>query len=172
MRKRLPAYGKDLRERRRNGDHPLDVNLCFGTFWRMPAPKVAVMPHEFVPGAYDWSMLTGLCVTVFVQAEVDWHPNVVTNHVGALHAAHFAVLCAELTEAGAFVMVDLPTPTSAIQRRRELLLDMTKRLSDHHSADSDRPTWPSWWSDALQKKQEAAAAGYLHDIEKARATAK
>lgn len=174
MRRKLPAYGRQLLERRRAGDHPLDVSLCFGSLWRFaPPPKVAVMPSEFVPGAFDWSVLAGLCVTVFTQAEIDWQPNVVTNHLGALHSAHFAVLCAELAEADAFVVVDLPIFVEGKgQRRREFLLDMTKRLAGTSATAADRLAWPSWWSDALQKKQEAAAAGYLYDIDRAHGTRK
>lgn len=167
---KLPAYGKKLLEARRAGNHPLDVNLCFGSLWRcVPEPKVAVMPSDFVPGIYNWTVLTGLCVTVFVQAVLEWRANIIANHLGALHTAYFAMMCVELTKADAFVIVRAPMlENGRMESRRELLLDMTLRLAGGGVTPENRPAWPSWWSDSLQKKQEMAAAVHLHDIERAR----
>jgi len=65
MKKKLPPFGKQLKERMRSGYQPTNgVNIF--TSWSMGAP----WPHclTFPPGAnpdeFDWSFLTGQEVTI------------------------------------------------------------------------------------------------------------
>jgi hypothetical protein len=73
---KLPAYGKQLLNARRLGQHPLVVHVIYGEEWRpgercgaecegAEHPRLAVRPSEFQPWTIDWHVVTGCKVVVF-----------------------------------------------------------------------------------------------------------
>lgn len=68
---KLPAFGKSLLEARAQGAHPRLVQVIFGEDWRPArhdAPLLAMKPEGYAPGLYDWRLLAGLEVEVYVRA--------------------------------------------------------------------------------------------------------
>jgi hypothetical protein len=74
-----PAYTKNLIERRKNGDHPTDVFVCFGwpSDWlseyveRSPFAKNASILACLENANFDFSIVRGLSVCVWIEKDSD-----------------------------------------------------------------------------------------------------
>ncbi len=154
LRKRLPAYGARLRDLIRTGVLPLCVHLIYGFDWKAPNecvwhqlstlpgphPLLAVKPSDYMLGALDFSVVTGLKVCVFDQDGVagDGHRRDVADAAPAVKALF--VLLGEIAAFAAEVEVYSPA-------YGEL------RFSAHElAAWQARPDWPFWWSADIEEK--------------------
>jgi hypothetical protein len=155
--KKVPAYGAALRERRRGGEHPLCVHLIYGFTWNKPCecwytiilpgehPRLALKPEDYAPGLYDFSVVAGVQVCVFDQdsrAQRYESPD-----YGPARPRHF-YLYALLGELAWFAAdVELHSPaldmaTSAFRLARQ----------QHRRGRELNDGWPFWWSTELEEK--------------------
>jgi hypothetical protein len=71
---RLPAHARALLDDRLKGKHPPHVKLMFGpriVRRREGEAMVSVIADEYVPGAFDWTVLAGVIVTIIDWAQSD-----------------------------------------------------------------------------------------------------
>lgn len=162
IRKKLPAFGAALRDRRRRGEHPLCVHLIYGHKWRIgtecfwasaqlvaaPHPEIAIKPEDYEPELYEFSVLLGLQVCVYDQTgEAAWYedPCFGPARPGLMR---FYQMLGEIASVAADVEVHSPAfgtddwracELAAMGRRRQLAGD----ASMNHG-------WPSWWSAEIE----------------------
>lgn len=159
-RRKLPAFGAALRDRRRRGDHPPCVHLIYGYKWRaapscgvyaaiIPGahPELALKPEDYAPGVYDFGVVAGLQVCVFDQVgEAAYHEDPLFGPARA-QFIRFWQLVGELAAVAADVeihkapgLLDVVATWSAFELaawRRRHYLDAGVAVNDG---------WPSWWS--------------------------
>lgn len=142
MKRKLPAYGAALRAARREGRHPPCVHLVFGRDWRAELncdslaatifkgehPRTCVLPHEFQPGLYDWSIVTGLQVSVFDQE--------------CLQMETSSVLYPLLGELGAYA-ADIYVHSPGMAKVSADMLAMANKWG---------VDWPAWWPAEIEEK--------------------
>jgi hypothetical protein len=138
---KLPAYGKQLLERRRAGDHPLEVAFILGEDWRDgQEPRLCINPQDYEPGRYDFRVVAGTRVLVLDQAlgagECDENARPPTF-------GKFYDLIGELAEFAAVVEIEWPL-RSGWMRREIQEMAWTARWYD---PSIRRMIWPRWWSD-------------------------
>lgn len=153
LRKVQPAYGRQLLERRRFGEHPPVINVVYGERWRdVSWPKVAVLPAKYRPGAVDWRVVAGVKALVFDLAAGLADFDVAAGHYGPLYT-----LLGELVAIGAYVAVRYPEYGRWVEQDVDSLAFACRW----------RRQWPSWWSDDLDQRQKSALSGWLADQERA-----
>lgn len=158
--RRLPAYGKQLLERRRAGDHPLEVALIYGQDWWQNVhdlPRLAIAPEEYEPGRFDFRMVAGLKVTLIDQVA----GGLINMRLRAPNRfGIFYELVRELAEADAYVEVIWPAwcdrlPAAAMHLAWFGRATMARALGQY--------CWPDWWSEALDRKQSKRFIAWCQD---------
>lgn len=160
MKKKLPAFGGALVERRRRGDHPLCVHLIYGYKWREPHacfwgersipgehPLLALKPLDYQRGLYDWRIVTGVYVAVFDQGhepfdDLDhgpprpWWCYPLYSLLGELaqHAAEVEVYRND----DRFAVGDLASSAR-----------FNARTHGHRNSPELNHGWPHWWSASI-----------------------
>jgi len=132
---KLPAYGKQLLNARRLGQHPLVVHVVYGEEWGSGErcgdgceehPRLAVKPSEFQPWTIDWHVITGCKVVVF---EAD---------LGLYRTKNFYELMGELGRFAGPVDVFAGIPMHLVAR------EFMKMYG----------TWPAWWPMETERLNE------------------
>lgn len=156
---KLPPYGRQLLERRRAGDHPLEVALIYGHDWRADVggvPRVALNPEDYVPGKYDFGFLAGLRVTIHDQ---DLNADECNPTTTPPTYGKFYDLIAEVAK---FVAcLDLRWPARSGWPPREAA--EFARCCRWHDHAAGRMQWPRWWSDALAAEYTRRWPAWLED---------
>ena len=149
LRPRLPAYGKALLLERRLGNHPREITVIYGDNWRgVKHPRLGVRPLQYQPGLVDWRMVAGVMVTLIDRAEGLAEFDIAGNHFGKFYA-----LIAELAAMDAYVQ--LMYPDGAVWARKDAGLLAYECRHERR--------WPCWWSDGLERRQQAAFLAYSED---------
>ena len=164
--KRLPPFGRRLLDRRRQGDHPLEVVLVYGERWwpgkkYEALPRVAVRPSEYVPGTIDWRMLAGLHVIVVDRAEGlgEW--------VGVPERdcddawGRFYYLLGEISDYAARVTVVAEGATDTTP-------DALAYANRWRAPYAVVMQWPAWWSAKREQALQARFLPWMHDFAQAR----
>lgn len=134
---KLPAFGKTLLAARAQGAHPVCVQVIFGEDWR-PArndvPLLAMKPESYAPGLYDWRLLAGLDVAVYLRAAQpqSWND------------AAFCLMAGEIADWAASVELFFPDGTA----EEIALFAWAVKLDNQDDA------WPRWWPPARAKVYE------------------
>jgi len=163
--KKLPAFGRNLLQARRQGQHPQLVIMVFADNWSgVPQPKLALRPLEFVAGVTDWRVVAGVRVVVLDREAAIDDFDLAAAHYGPIYA-----LVAELVDALAYVELRLP-------RGAAFTLDSGAAWQDvpadsvafrcRHRFGGANKGWPAWWSDRRAALQNAAFSRYLDDMER------
>jgi hypothetical protein len=156
IRKKLPAFGAALRDRRRRGEHPLCVHLIYGHKWRAAPkcawgsvirgvhPELALKPEDFAAELFDFSAVMGLQVCVFDQmGEAAWYEDPCFGPVRP-HFTRFYHLLGELASVAADI--EIYSPAFGRERWRACeLAAMGRRRQLAGDAEMNHG-WPSWWS--------------------------
>lgn len=140
--KRMPAYGKALLERRRAGDHPLTVNVVLGNaWWKVKEPKICVKPEDYAPGVFDWRVVAG--VRALVVANDAFRAGGDAAKVGDLlgeladHAAVVDLWCGD----GAAVSADV-----------------------YAWGERKLGKWPEWWNAERDRRMIAGRNAWFGDV--------
>lgn len=150
LRKKLPAYGRQLLQLRRCGEHPSAINVVYGERWRdVVWPKVCVLPAKYVPGTVDWRVVAGVKAVVCDLAAGLADFNVEGNRYGPLYS-----LIGELVEIGAYVVVRFPENGKWSEETADALAYACRWNQQ----------WPAWWSDVLDRRHRIALSGCLDDM--------
>lgn len=161
-RKKLPAYGAALLERRRRGDHPLCVHLVFGFKWTVPSlcsfaaviagvhPGLAIKPPDFAREVFDFGVVSGLRVNVFDQEGAAAYYDDPTFGPVQPQRNRLYELLGEVAQFAAEVAVYSPAFESLPRPAHELALCM-RRIGESRDAARNHG-WPYWWSSSIEEK--------------------
>lgn len=168
-RRKLPAYGKQLLNARRAGDHPLCVHLIFGRDWKaatrcawahLPGahPLLCVHPVDYAPGMYDFRAVTAVMVALFDQdalaGECPWRGD--QADFGRLYD-----LAGELARYAAGVDIH-----SLWERPRD-----AREIAHAWRAHAERNNpeknhgWPRWWSEDIERDHTRRRFAWLGSLE-------
>lgn len=161
IRRRLPAYGARLRDRRRRGELPLCVHLVYGYQWRaelkcafgylppLPHPVLALKPEDYVPGEFDFTMVMGLQVCLFDQVGEAAYYDDIDRGPAQPHRSRLWWLLGELAAVAADI--DLVSPVLGERWRAVELARFIQpnTLTGRRTSDAG---WPFWWSQDIEEK--------------------
>lgn len=159
-RKKLPAFGAALRDRRRCGDHPPCVHLIYGYKWRAAPscgawahvidgahPELALKPDDYAPGLYDFGIVAGVQVCVFDQMHESFYHDDPVFGPQRPERFRFWWLIGELAAVAADVEIhQAPGPLDMVTTWSAFELAKWRRRHYLDSGVSVNDGWPSWWS--------------------------
>ena len=125
---KLPAYGRELREARDAGRHPDRILIIYGDAITRPEGALCVFAADYKPGAIDWSVVSGVPVTV------EWRSG---------NAIAFGELVAELAAATAPVYIITPNG-NRIEASEYLYDELTRADFPLWSQDIERDYFRRW----------------------------
>lgn len=156
---KLPPYGRALLERRRGGDHPLEVALIYGHDWRADVggvPRIALNPEDYEPGGFDWHLFAGIKVVIHDQevtgAEFD-------ENLRPPTFGKFYDLITEVAVFAAFIEIAWPA-RCGLSLREATELARSCRWFDR---ETKKVQWPRWWSDDIEAQYARRMSGWLMD---------
>lgn len=156
-RRKLPAYGRDLKRARNAGQHPDRVWVLCGDDWnRRPQnePSVCVEP-DYRLDHYDWSIMAGLPVHVVERGDVS------TVRL----AAEIAIYAAPVVVHWRSIEDDVDAIAG-----RPLAQDIETIAFCHRKAVDGVIDWPEWWPamlrDSYKQRREAWYSALLSEVER------
>lgn len=163
MKKKLPAYGKQLLEARRAGTHPAVIVVVFGEDWRVPGvwARLAVKAAEWSPESIDWNVTRGVSVLILDRSSNADDPYDDTG------ARKLFFMAAEIARFAGFVTLEVPEPLFLGEEAGP------SRVHVHEWAfccrtwvpGQRRWTWPAWWSEEIEKINAANRQRWFAEAE-------
>ena len=156
---KLPPYGRALLERRRGGDHPLEVALIYGREWWAAVggmPRIALNPEDYTPGVFGWRLFAGIKVVIHDQ-EVNADER--DEKAAPPAFGKFYDLVAEVAAFAAYVVIEWPARSGWPTREAGEFAWCFRWLD----LEARRMQWPRWWSDELQRNYSRRFQAWAQD---------